>query len=41
MDRSAKLYNRAQSFNLFMGTLGVYGETFTSLIKDFKWFRSE
>ena len=41
MDRSAQLYNSAQSFNLFMETLGVYGEIFTSLIKNFKWFRYE
>ena len=33
MDRPAQLYNRAQFVNLSMGALGVYGETFTSLIR--------
>ena len=32
-DRSAQLYNSAQFINLSMGTLGVYGETFTNLVK--------
>ena len=33
MDRLAQLYNSAQFVNLSMGALGVYGETFTSLIR--------
>ena len=33
MGRLAQLYNSAQFINLSMGALGVYGETFTSLIR--------
>ena len=33
MDRLAQLYNSAQFVNLSMGAAGVYGETFTSLIR--------
>ena len=33
MDRLAQLYNSAQFINLSMGALGIYGETFTSLIR--------
>ena len=33
MGRLAQLYNSTQFINLSMGALGVYGETFTSLIR--------
>ena len=33
MDRLVQLYNSAQYVNLSVGALGIYGETFTSLIR--------